>query len=286
LVQGADPPLETRIETAAQVNMNVLAAQGYAVLFPSAPTGRLGTARDPMLALPRGVLPAVDKAVELGIADSDRLFIGGLSYGGYSTYALITQTDRFKAAISMAGPVDLISAYGTFDINRRYASDAHLPHREGNWVFAWAESGQGGMGAPPWKDVARYLRNSPLFAVERVHTPLLIVYGDLDLVGMEQGEEFFSALYRQGKRAELVRYWGEGHSVETPANVRDLWARAFAWLDEFGDIARDERGALLWEGSKVQSRRGAPARTPADFLGLERFFEQKAASAPTSTSTQ
>jgi hypothetical protein len=164
-----------------------------------------------------------------------------------------------------------------FDVNLRYNDDAHLPHLEGSWLPAWAESGQGAMGGPPWKETDRYLRNSPLLSVARIQTPLMMVYGELDVVAMQQGEELFTGLYRQGKRAELVRYWGEGHNILTPANVRDLWARIFAWLDDFGDIARDEQGALLWDGERVSSRHGQPARTPAQFLQLERFFEPQRA---------
>ena len=89
------------------------------------------------------------------------------------------------------------------------------------------------MGNPPWKDLDRYLRNSPIFYVDRVRTPLMIIQGDLDYVAMQQGEEFFMSLYRQGKRAEFVRYWGEGHVIESPANIRDMWTRIFAWFDEF-----------------------------------------------------
>ena len=64
------------------------------------------------------------------------------------------------------------------------------------------ENGQARMGRAPWDDLGRYLRNSPIFYVERVDTPLLIMQGDMDYVAMQQGEEFFNALYRQGKRAE------------------------------------------------------------------------------------
>jgi dipeptidyl aminopeptidase/acylaminoacyl peptidase len=89
------------------------------------------------------------------------------------------------------------------------------------------------MGNPPWKDLGRYIRNSPIFSVDRVQTPLMIMQGDLDYVALQQGEEFFTSLYRQGKRAEFVRYWGEGHVLESPANIRDMWQRIFAWFDQF-----------------------------------------------------
>ncbi|MFN2240504.1 MAG: alpha/beta hydrolase family protein, partial [Thermoanaerobaculia bacterium] len=96
-----------------------------------------------------------------------------------------------------------------------------------------AESGQIRMGSPPWNDVERYIRNSPFFHVNRIATPLLIVQGDMDYIPMQQGERMFTALYRQNKRASLIRYLGEGHVIQSPANIRDLWMRTLAWLDEF-----------------------------------------------------
>jgi dipeptidyl aminopeptidase/acylaminoacyl peptidase len=95
-----------------------------------------------------------------------------------------------------------------------------------------AEAGQLRMGSPPWKDFYRYLRNSPLFYVDRIETPLMIIQGDLDYVAMQQGEQVFTALHRQNKRAMFVRYWGEGHVLESPANIRDLWGRIYGWFDQ------------------------------------------------------
>jgi dipeptidyl aminopeptidase/acylaminoacyl peptidase len=89
------------------------------------------------------------------------------------------------------------------------------------------------MGSPPWKDMGRYILNSPIFQVDRVHTPLLIVQGDLDYVALQQGEELFNSLYRQGKLARFVRYWGEGHSPSSPANIRDMWQRIFEWYGKY-----------------------------------------------------
>jgi dipeptidyl aminopeptidase/acylaminoacyl peptidase len=88
------------------------------------------------------------------------------------------------------------------------------------------------MGSPPWKDAGRYLLNSPIFFADRVQTPLLIVHGDMDYIPIQQGEEFFMSLYRQGKRAAFVRYWGEGHVLESPANIRDMWQRILAWFEQ------------------------------------------------------
>jgi len=194
--------------------------------MPLAPEG---AADDPMLRFPEGVLPAVDKLIEMGVADPDRLFLMGQSFGGYSTYGLVTQTQRFKAAISLAGLSNLISLYAQFDARRRYTGNP----QENLFSMALAEGAQGRMGNPPWKDLGRYIRNSPIFYVDRVKTPILIIQGDVDYVAMQQGEEFFTSLYRQGKRAKFVRYWGEGHALQSPANIRDMWKQIFAWMEEF-----------------------------------------------------
>jgi dipeptidyl aminopeptidase/acylaminoacyl peptidase len=175
------------------------------------------------------VLPAVDKAIEMGIADPKRLFVMGQSFGGFSTYGLVTQTNRFTAAVSLAGLSNLISLYSQFDARVRYTDNP----QENLFQASLSEGGQIAMGSPPWKDLGRYIRNSPIFFVDRVQTPLMIIQGDMDYVAMQQGEEFFMSLYRQGKRASFVRYWGEGHVLESPANIRDMWNRVFAWFDEF-----------------------------------------------------
>jgi dipeptidyl aminopeptidase/acylaminoacyl peptidase len=74
---------------------------------------------DPGMELTNGVLPALDKAIEMGIADPDRLGLIGHSFGGYGAYGLITQTDRFRAAVALAGIADLVSVYGRFDARFR-----------------------------------------------------------------------------------------------------------------------------------------------------------------------
>jgi len=229
MMSEARTPFLSRLDDPIALNMQLFAMRGYAVLFPSMPLSAEGVTSDPMLDLTNGVLPAVDKVVEMGIVDLDRVGVMGQSYGGFSTYGLITQTHRFHAAAALAGLSDLFSLYGQFDARLRYTE---FPHEDifMMWLF---ENGQARMGRAPWDDLGRYLRNSPIFYVERVDTPLLIMQGDMDYVAMQQGEEFFNALYRQGKRAEFVRYWGEGHVLESPANIADMWQRLFAWFDEF-----------------------------------------------------
>jgi len=208
-------------------NLQLLAAHGYLVLLPSMPLKPWGETNDPYLELTKGVLPAIDKLVDLGIADPGRIGLMGHSYGGYSTYGLITQTTRFRAAVALAGISNLVSWYGTFAGSERYGT---FPHEDPIRIH---QGENGWMGNPPWKDLARYLRNSPINYVERVETPLLIIQGDLDFVPIQQGEEFFTGLYRQGKRARFIRYWGENHSLDSPANIRDMWQQIYTWFDEF-----------------------------------------------------
>ena len=222
----AAAPSNARIFTLTPFNLQLLSAHGYAVLIPSMPASPEGRASDPYFELTKGVLPAIDKAIEMGIADPQRLGVMGHSWGGYSTYGLVTQTKRFKAAVALAGPADLVSLYGQFDPRSRYNDHAEEQMFEMSIMEAV-------MGQPPWQDLARYVRNSPVFYAEQVETPVLIIQGDLDYVPIQQGEEFFLSLYRQNKRAAFVRYWGEGHIIQGPSNTRDMWNRIYAWFDEF-----------------------------------------------------
>ena len=211
------------------LNFHILAGQGYAVLLPTIPVAYHHVPREPLDGLAEIILSAVDAAVAAGYADPDRLAVQGHSYGGYSTVGVIGRTDRFKAAVAKAGLYNLISAYGTFQPTERMDD-----HFEGAWwpfTESWAETYQGGMAAPPWRDTGRYLRNSPLMQVQAIDTPVMLLHGDLDLISMTQAEEMYSALYRLGKDALFVRYWGEGHVFNSPANIRDMWQRIFAWYD-------------------------------------------------------
>jgi dipeptidyl aminopeptidase/acylaminoacyl peptidase len=206
------------------LNLQIPAARGFAVLIPSMPLNAVGERDDPMLRLTNGVLPAVDAAIATGIANPSRLYLLGHSFGGFAVYGLVAQTDRFTAAVALSGLTDMVSLYG--DIAGRFRYFDHLDGTEADMI----ESGQVNMGGPPYADFAKFIRNSPLFLTDRVHTPILMMHGDLDYVPIEQTEEFFSFLSRQGNRARFVRYWGEGHTLRSPANVADLWRRIFDWF--------------------------------------------------------
>lgn len=213
-------------------NLQLYAARGYVVLIPSMPLGRDGQKNDTFLDITKGALPAVDRLVELGIADPARLGVMGQSFGGYSVYSLVTQTSRFKAAIALAGLTDLTADYTQFDPTARgYPGIEH--EKSDNWAIT--EAGQVGIAVPPYEDYWRYWRNSPLAYVDRVETPLLLIHGEYDMRGpMTQAESFFFSLYRQGKTARLLRYWGENHGLAlSPANVRNIFDESVRWFDKY-----------------------------------------------------
>ncbi len=199
-------------------NFQLFATQGYAVLLPDAPQ-QIGT---PMMDLTKTILPAVDKVVEMGVADPARLAIMGQSYGAYCALAMMVQTKRFKASIMVDGFGDLTAAYGQMQ-------------KDGSaFQTSITEQGQGLMGGTPWQFRDRYIENSPFFYLNRVETPLLIVHGTEDTtVAPFLSDELFVALRRLGREVEYVKYDGEGHSpiYWRSANQIDLWARVIGWLD-------------------------------------------------------
>ena len=94
------------------------------------------------------------------------------------------------------------------------------------------EKGVYQFGMPPWSARGLYEVNSPISYVDKVETPVMLVQGKLDFVPIQQGEEYFTALYRRGKRAEFVRYQGEWHTISNHENVLDFWKRVENWLAE------------------------------------------------------
>ena len=199
-------------------NMQILATRGYAVLLPETPQ-RVGT---PVQDLTDGVLSAVNKVVELGIADPERLGVFGQSYGGYSTAALVTQTTRFKAAVMSAGFGNLVSGYGAMtDSGETYG-------------IYLSEGGQVLMGGTLWEQRNRYIENSPIFYLDRVQTPLLIVHGTRDTgVPVWQSDAVFVGLRRLNKEVEYRRYEGESHVIQGFENTVDYWNSVVRWFDKY-----------------------------------------------------
>lgn len=197
-------------------NFQVWASRGYAVLYPDIPL-HPGTPIDDLVS---AVVPGVNRAVELGVADPDRLALMGQSFGGYNTISLLTRTGIFKAAVATsAASTDLFLGYS-------YFTNGSAP-----WE-GYYEEGQGGMKGSPWDFKTRYWENSPFFFLEKVTTPLMIQRGADDAISIQSGA-VFNALKRLGKPVTLLEYDHEGHVVQQPVNVIDFWNRRFAWLERY-----------------------------------------------------
>lgn len=196
----------------------LLAGQGYAVFHPSVNlvVGRPGES------WAKGVTAAANKLIDLGIADPDRLGVHGTSYGGYATVLLLTETDRFKAAINVSGKVDMISFYT--DSERMGVRNTHAP-----------EKSQDRIGGTLWEYPERYIEHSAIFRLDRVKTPLLTISGDQDPnVPANQSRELYYALRRLGKDVEWVRYVNGGHRPpNSVAESIDFENRMVAWYDKY-----------------------------------------------------
>jgi dipeptidyl aminopeptidase/acylaminoacyl peptidase len=209
----------------------LFAALGYAVLLPSMPEPKDPSQSHALPPLLNGVIPAIDAAIARGVADPDRIAVAGQSDGGFAVLGLITQTTRFRSAIASASASNLISLYGTFYGQHRHG-DSGRPENAQVLRMLQLEKGSTGLGGPPWAEPDRYRENSAILRADKVETPLLLIHGDLDFVPIQQAEEFFTALFRQDKRARLLRYAGEGHTIADRENVLDLWRRMEMWLTE------------------------------------------------------
>lgn len=212
-------------------NLRLYAAKGYAVLIPSIPLRRDGT-QDHLPALATAVLPAIEKLAAMGIADPARVGVMGQSYGGYTALGLATQTGRFKAVIAIAPLADLTAFYGAFDITARgYPGIEH--EKSANAMIA--ELAAPGLQVPPYADLDRYRRNSPLSFIDRVTAKVLLIHGEHDIRGsIYQSEAFFTGLWRQSKTARILRYWGEDHALAaSPATVRSVVDEITRWFDRY-----------------------------------------------------
>jgi len=198
----------------AQFNMQLLSTRGYAVLYPDMPVQE-GTVMSDLM---KGVMPAIDHVVALGIANPERLAVMGHSAGGYATLGLLVQTRRFKAAVATDGVSNLSSFYGSLG-----------PTGEGTWT-SYLET-VGGPGGAPWQVPQRYIENSPIFHLDRIQTPLLLGVGGADEEFVAQMNEVFVGLQRLGREATYVRYEGEGHFLVQVPNLTDYWTRVLAFYE-------------------------------------------------------
>jgi dipeptidyl aminopeptidase/acylaminoacyl peptidase len=200
-----------------------LSRRGYFVFFPN-PRGSFGqgerftraNVKDLGHGDLRDIMTGVDEVLRVAPVDPQRMAVGGWSYGGYMTMWAVTQTDRFRAAVSGAGIANWQSYYGQNGIDQ--------------WLIPY-------FGASVYDEPAIYARSSPINFIKRVKTPTLILVGERDVeCPLPQSQEFFHALKTLKVPTKLVVYAGEGHGIARPEHRRDILRRWVDWYDQHLDV--------------------------------------------------
>jgi dipeptidyl aminopeptidase/acylaminoacyl peptidase len=197
----------------------LLAARGYAVLYPNV-RGSTGYGQR-FVEMNRGdwgggdfadVMAGADWLVARGIADPDRLGIGGWSYGGYMAAWAVTQTTRFKAAVSGAPVIDMASEFGT---ENGSAYD--------EWFYG-----------TPYEKLDGFIKSSPMTFVKNVKTPTLLLQGEDDSTDpIGQSQQFYRGLKRYGVESDLVLYPREPHGLREEHHLIDRLTRILGWYDRY-----------------------------------------------------
>jgi len=206
--------------------MQYLAGKGYVVLWTN-PRGSQGYGEPHTSAIVKkwggpdyeDLMKAMDYLIAQGYVDESRLGVTGGSYGGFMTNWIVGQTNRFRAGVTQRSVVDLYSFYGESD----YGYD-----------FEWEFFGR------PWDDdetSLAYLRMSPIYYVNKIETPLLIIHSEEDhRCPVSQAEELYTALKIQDKPVEFVRFEGESHGLSRggrPRNRLERLHRLGGWFDRY-----------------------------------------------------
>jgi dipeptidyl aminopeptidase/acylaminoacyl peptidase len=222
----------------------LFAANGYAVLLPN-PRGSSGYGQKFCEAIFadwgnkdfQDDMAMVDYAIAQGVADPDKLGVGGWSYGGMSTDFIIAQTTRFKGAVSGASIALIATGFGHDQYQKDYFYELGYP----------------------WENKAVWDKISPFYRIKNITTPTLFMGGDIDwnvpIIGSEQ---MYQALKSLGRTTELVVYPGEYHGLTTPSHLKDRLERNLAWYAHY--VKGDSTPARPPEPAPS----AAPAAKPAE----------------------
>lgn len=209
----------SQYEASFNFEAQIFAAHGYAVVMAN-PRGSSGYGQPFSQAIfadwgnkdVDDVLGAVDYAIAQGVADANKLGIGGWSYGGMLTNYTITKTTRFKGAISGASVGNVSALYGHDHYQRHYEAELDLP----------------------WRNRAAWDKVSPFWQVEKITTPTMWICGEKDWnVPVINSEQMYQAMKRLGRETQLVVYPGEFHGIRKPTYQKDRLERYLAWYDKY-----------------------------------------------------
>jgi dienelactone hydrolase len=207
-------------------NVGAVTSHGYFMLEPDI----VFRPRDPGISVVDCVTSAVKRVIQMNVIDPKKVGVMGHSWGGFDSVYLATHTtDFFAAAVAGAPITDLVSNYGNHHWSSGIAETDHI------------ETGQQRMEVPLYEDLQAYIRNSAVFGVQNMTTPLLIEVGDSDgTVFFHQGVELYNIARRAKKNVVLLEYAGEDHGLRKKPNQIDYQRRIFAW---FGHYLKDEPAA-------------------------------------------
>jgi dipeptidyl aminopeptidase/acylaminoacyl peptidase len=209
----------------APYNAAVFTSFGYAYFQPDI----VFRPREPGLSVVECVGPAVKKVIAMGVADPARVGIVGHSWGGFDTVYLATHTKLFAAGVAGAPITNLVSNYGNHHWSAGIAETDHI------------ETGQQRMEVPLWEDLQAYIRNSAVFGVSTMTTPLLVAFGDNDgTVHWHQGVELYNIARRAKKDVVMLVYNNEDHGLRRKPNQLDYQRRILQW---FGHYLKNEPAA-------------------------------------------
>lgn len=181
------------------------------------------------------LMPGITMMIAKGYIDEKRIGAQGHSWGGYQVAYLATRTNLFSAIESGAPVVNMFSAYGGIRWGSGMARSFQYEHTQSR------------LGATPWSSPLRYLENSPLFTMDKVQTPILIMHNDADgHVPWYQGIEYFVAMKRLGKPCWLLNYTGEPHWPMHMANRIDFQRRMFQFFNHY--LKNDKMPKWMSEG--------------------------------------
>ena len=197
----------------------LLAQRGYAVIYPNI-RGSIGYGQK-FVEMNRAdwgggdfkeVMAAVDAMIARGVADPNRLGIGGWSYGGYMAAWAVTQTGRFKAAVSGAPVIDMASEFGT---------------ENGSQYDEW-------FYGTPYEKLDGFIKSSPMTFVKNVKTPTLLLQGEDDTTDpIGQSQQFYRGLKRYNVESDFVVYPREPHGLREEKHLIDRLNRVVAWFDRY-----------------------------------------------------
>lgn len=227
----------------SSINYSFYVSRGYLVFVPDIPYEIGHPGESGMDA----VVPGVQYLANQGFVDRERIGVQGHSWGGYQIAWMITRTNLFAAAEAGAPVANMTSAYGGI----RWGTGMSR-------MFQY-ERTQSRIGGTLWDAPLLYIENSPLFALDKVQTPLLMMHNDEDTaVPWEQGIELFVALRRLDKPVWLLNYNGEPHGLTRDANRRDWAVRMQQFFDHY----------LMDAPAPVWMEEGVPALLKGKSLGL------------------